>query len=170
MGHGFCPPSPPPLHFSILSCVCPSHSQQTTAGQVQVSCAVPSIKTDEPKDRVTKWISPQQNSCLGWDIYVGVITINTECLTWQTLSYSTVCPILQCGPVLVQLQVTLKHAPSNWISLAPGKVKLWETLSLRRANTHNGRKAERNRYCFAARKYENLLLVDNEKFWLWCFR
>lgn len=46
--------SPPHLHFSVFSRVCSSHSQQQKAGQVQVSCAVPSIKTDEPKDQVTK--------------------------------------------------------------------------------------------------------------------
>lgn len=149
-----------PLIFisPVLLRVCSSHSQQTKADQGQVSCVVPIIKDDGPKDQVTKRISPQQNVCLGWDIYVGFIIINTECLTWQTLFYITVCPVLQCWPMLVQLHATLKHAPSNWISLAPGKVKLWETLSLRRANTQNRRKEERKRYCVAARQHMNFLL------------
>lgn len=62
---------------------------------------------------------------------------------------------------MVQLQATLKHAPSNLISLAPGKVKLWETLSLRRVNTQNRWKEERDRYCFAARQRMNFLFVDS---------
>lgn len=94
---------------------------------------------------------------LGWYIYVGLIIINTECLTWQTLFYITLCPVLQCWPIMMQLQATLKHAPFNWISLAPGKVKLWETLSLRRVNTHNRWKEEREWYCFAARQRMNWL-------------
>lgn len=107
----------------FISPVCSSHSRHTEVDQVQVSCAVQNIKTDGPKDQITKWISP--HVCLGWDIYVGFIIINTEHLTWQTLFYTTVCPVMQSWHMLVQLQATLKHAPYNWITLAPAKVKLW---------------------------------------------
>ncbi len=71
---------------------------------------------------------------------LAILSSTQNFLTWQTLFYITVCPVLQCWLMLVQLQATLKHAPSNWISLAPRKVKLWETLSLRRVNTQNRQK------------------------------
>lgn len=94
MIHCFClNPCPPYLFIKF---------QLIKVDKAEASCTF-LAQTDGPKDQVTKWISPQQNLCLGWDIYIGLVIINTEWLTWQTLFYTTVCPVLRCWLMLVEL-------------------------------------------------------------------